>query len=122
MFGFGKGKIEATTGLVDATGKALDGLFTSDEERQAGQIVLSKIQQNPQQWAHELNVLNAHSTSLFVSGWRPAMGWVLVLGVLMTFGSQMIGIQIPDTDLLWQLSAVMFGARSFEKTKGVARS
>lgn len=49
-----------------------------------------------------VNTAEASNPSLFVSGWRPAVGWVCVLGLLVP----MLGL----------------GAyRTFEKVKGVAR-
>ena len=83
-----------------------------------------------------VNAAEAANPSLFVSGWRPAVGWVCVLGLLVqTVGYPLMGwglsIWSPgtpmpqiDTDTLMGLLVPMLGLagyRTFEKVKGVAR-
>ena len=77
-----------------------------------------------------VNTEEAKNTSLFVSGWRPAVGWVCVFGygyefllrpIVNGFGwQQWPGIEVDA------LSSLLFGllglaaARTVEKIKGVA--
>lgn len=83
-----------------------------------------------------VNAAEAANPSLFVSGWRPAVGWVCVLGLLVqTVGYPLMGwglsIWSPgtpmpqiDTDTLMGLLVPMLGLgayRTFEKVKRVAR-
>ncbi|MDR6770393.1 3TM-type holin [Azospirillum sp. BE72] len=83
-----------------------------------------------------VNAAEASNPSQFVSGWRPAVGWVCVLGLLVqTVGYPLMGwglsIWSPgtpmpqiDTDTLMGLLVPMLGLgayRTFEKVKGVAR-
>jgi hypothetical protein len=90
-----------------------------------------------------VNNTEAQHTSVFVAGWRPAIGWVgaaamayqFLLYPLLTWGWALAqanghlpaGMQPPpmlDADALWViLSGILgiAGMRSFEKTKGVAR-
>lgn len=83
-----------------------------------------------------VNAAEAANPSLFVSGWRPAVGWVCVLGLLVqTVGYPLMGwglsiwspgTPLPqiDTDTLMGLLVPMLGLagyRTFEKVKGVAR-
>ena len=78
----------------------------------------------------EVNKVEAASKSLFVSGWRPCIGWVCALGLLYnTILSNILGIwvEVPeiDTTLLvtrydghaWVLGAM----RTYEKVQGVSR-
>ena len=97
-------------------------------ERQAHEIAKAQI---------EVNKTEAGSSSLFVSGWRPAVGWVCVSGLGFNFLVVPLGnfylsitdqqILIPTLDLS-QMMPVLLGMlglgayRSFEKVKGVARS
>jgi hypothetical protein len=97
-------------------------------ERQAHEIAKAQI---------EVNKAEAGSSSLFVSGWRPAVGWVCVSGLGFNFLVVPLGnfylsitdqqILIPTLDLS-QMMPVLLGMlglgayRTFEKTKGVARS
>lgn len=76
----------------------------------------------------EINKQEAAHPSVFVAGWRPAVGWVGVLGLFWTFLlSPFLDIfvdQMPviDTDNLMTLVLGMLGLggmRSFEKIKGV---
>lgn len=87
----------------------------------------------------DINLEEAKSDSLFVSGWRPAIGWVFGTALLWQFilkpGITTVyifytGHAVPVTlpgldDNLWQLGAGMLGLagfRTFEKVKGVAKS
>lgn len=61
---------------VEALGNVFDRLFTSDEERLQARAVLEKLRQHPDELQVELNKIEAASASVFVAGWRPAIGWV----------------------------------------------
>jgi len=96
-------------------------------------MALAQIDTNRQEAAHP---------SLFVSGWRPAVGWTCVIGLaysfllrpLLAWGSpalsSLLGAEIPvppDLDLghLMTLLGGMLGLgglRTWEKSRGVARS
>ena len=81
----------------------------------------------------DINKVEAANPSVFVSGWRPAVGWSCVLGLVYTFfgqplmawGSSLWGIPVPPVlalDTLLTLLAGMLGLgglRTFEKTKGI---
>lgn len=84
----------------------------------------------------EVNKAEAGSSSLFVAGWRPAVGWVCVLAMayqylmvpLAVWIGFLIGSPIPKPptldEHLWELLFGLLGMgalRSFEKLKGVAR-
>ncbi len=84
----------------------------------------------------QVNAAEAANPSLFVSGWRPAAGWVCVGGLLVqTVGYPLMGWALSiwspgtpmpqiDTDTLMSLLVPLLGLgayRSYEKAKGVAR-
>jgi hypothetical protein len=84
----------------------------------------------------EINRAEAASASLFVAGWRPAIGWVCALALgfqylarpLLDWAAARIWPGTPPLpgldDGLWQLMFGMLGMgslRSFEKTRGVAK-
>ena len=84
----------------------------------------------------EVNKVEAASSSLWVSGWRPAVGWVCVMGMagnfmVIPFANFVlalldIDVNIPlvplDTMMPVLMGMLGLGAmRSFEKTKGVSR-
>lgn len=82
-----------------------------------------------------VNQVEAASGRLFVSGWRPAVGWICALAVgfkfiggpLLFVAAQAVGhpIELPaiDTSELWPLLLGMLGLgglRTIEKVKGAA--
>jgi len=77
----------------------------------------------------EINKVEAAHKSLFVAGWRPAIGWTCGIALLYsTILSPILDIWfvIPkvDTSLLQTVLMGMLGLgamRSYEKTKGVQR-
>ena len=83
-----------------------------------------------------VNKVEAASQSMFVAGWRPAVGWVCVLGMasnfiiipMANFGLALAesGVTIPliDTSTMMPVLMGMLGLgamRSVEKVRGVSR-
>ena len=84
----------------------------------------------------EINKTEAQHKSLFVSGWRPAVGWTCCLGMAANFliipmtnfalalASSNISIPLIDLETMLPVLLGMLGLggmRSYEKSKGVAR-
>lgn len=84
----------------------------------------------------EVNKVEAQSASIFVAGWRPAIGWVgaaglaynFVLGPFIEFGARAFGyagvMPSANSGELMALVTSMLGVgamRSFDKTRGTAR-
>ncbi len=77
----------------------------------------------------EINKMEAAHKSLFVAGWRPAIGWICALGLLYnTIVANIISIWVAvpevDTTLLVPVMMGMLGLgamRSYEKVNSVAR-
>jgi len=77
----------------------------------------------------EVNKIEAAHKSLFVAGWRPAIGWVCGIALLYsTILSPILDIwftvPVVNTSLLQTVLMGMLGLgamRSYEKTKGVQR-
>jgi len=76
-----------------------------------------------------VNQIEAASPNLFVSGWRPALGWIGVLAFAIQFLASPIlgafGVILPkmDTGELWPMLAGILGLgtlRTVEKTQKVA--
>jgi len=124
--------------LVDALlglgGKLVDKLIPDPAARDAAKLELLKLQQSGELAAMvaqtEINKVEAANPSVFVSGWRPAIGWVCALAMgyqylLRPFLTAFYPIlTFPGLDdNLWQLLAGMLGLgglRTFEKLNGVA--
>ena len=104
----------------------------SPEKRAEIEAQLLEIESQGLQAQIELNKIEAQNASVFVSGWRPAAGWVCVLGLFYTFLLQPLlawatSSKPPeiDTTLLIQLLFGMLGLagiRTYEKGKGIARN
>lgn len=84
----------------------------------------------------DINKAEAASPSLFVSGWRPFIGWVCGVGLAWTFVGHPVAawilvlchidVLLPEVDsnTLMALVTAMLGlagVRSYEKVQGVAR-
>lgn len=85
----------------------------------------------------EVNKIEAAHNSMFVAGWRPAIGWICALGMagnflIIPFVNMALelfetGVEIPLIALSEMMPVLMgmlgLGAmRTFEKTKGVSRA
>lgn len=77
-------------GIFSLGAKIIDSLFPNKAEADQAKLKLLELQQNGElaQLAADtqlatsqtaINLEEAKSTNLFVSGWRPAVGWVCVL-------------------------------------------
>ena len=74
--------------VASVVGKVLDkipdGNLRKEIEKELNEQLFSVVnQQNAGQT--ELNKIDANSDSFFRAGWRPAMGWVCVLGLCYTY-------------------------------------
>ena len=61
---------------MTSAGSVLDNLFTSDEEREEAKRLMAKVQDKPYQDQRDTNKIEAAHRSVWVAGWRPAIGWV----------------------------------------------
>ena len=140
----------ALGGIVQAIGQIADDLVTTDKERLSADLELrrlgleeGRIEADLVRGQLQVNQAEATSSSLFVAGWRPAIGWigaaalgyqfllypllVWVWSLLQARGVVPGDLQPPpmlDTDALWVVLSGMLGIaglRSVEKVKGVAR-
>ena len=140
----------ALGGIVQAVGQLADDLITTDKERLSAELELrrlgleeGRIEADLVRGQLQVNQAEATSSSLFVAGWRPAIGWigagalgyqfllypllVWVWSLLQARGVVPGDLQPPpmlDTSALWVVLSGMLGIaglRSVEKVKGVAR-
>ena len=135
--------------IIEGVGKVAGDLITTDKERlqmaledRKLNLEQARIDQATDLAQVDVNKIEAENPNLFVSGWRPAVGWVGVLGLAYQFlgyplmqwvwafgqGVDLIpkGLAPPpdlQTDQLMVLLSGLLGfggMRSFEKSKGVA--
>ena len=121
----------AAAAPITAVGNVLDALFTSDEEKLDKQALLTKLAQQPNLAQVELNKVEAQHRSIFVAGWRPAIGWICAAGLGMIFivnpvlqwWSMKPGPELPQGIILELVLALLgLGAlRTVEKMNGRAK-
>lgn len=74
--------LDPVTAVLDIGGKLIDRLWPDPAQKAAAQLELIKLQQSGELaqivGQLEINKEEAKSSSIFVSGWRPAVGWMCV--------------------------------------------
>jgi hypothetical protein len=123
-------------GLVGSVGKIVDELHTSDEEKAQAKIKLQELDNQLKTKQMDINKVEAGHRSIFVAGWRPALGWISALSVgyvylfqpfiVMVLKIAGSDIELPTLDLSQLMPLILGmlglgGLRSFEKAKGVAK-
>ena len=134
--------IKALGPLAGGLFTLIDDLFTSEEERSAARLKVMGILSAERVAQMQVNATEAKHKSMFVAGWRPAIGWIgaaalgwqyLLLPIfssaVMAIGA-MNGVPVDLSGLLQfnmtEMLPIILGmlglgvTRSFEKTRGVA--
>jgi len=128
--------------IIDSVGKVAGDLITTDKEKMQLEIENRKLDQAIDIAQIRVNKEEAKSSSLFVSGWRPAVGWIGAAALAYQFlaypilgwawkwlqamgyvPAEMSPPPLLDAEQLWvMLSGILgiAGMRTFEKQKGVA--
>ena len=128
------------TSLIGPVTGLLDKFIEDKDAKNAFAFELSTMaEKHAQELAKgqlEVNKTEAAHKNLFVAGWRPAVGWVCVLGMAGNFlviplanfalalSSSVITIPLIDTSEMMPVLIGMLGLgamRTVEKTKGVQR-
>ena len=119
--------------LIGPATQLLDKVIEDKDQKNAlAHEIATMAERHAQELAKgqlEVNKVEAAHHSIFVSGWRPCIGWVCALGLLYnTILSNILGIwvKVPeiDTTLLVPVMMGMLGLgamRSYEKVQGVSR-
>lgn len=129
--------------LVESVGKVADSLITTDKERLEMEIEQRKLDLEEKKLDQAINMAQidvnkeeAKSASVFVSGWRPFIGWgcgfaFVYIGIIEPVARFVAKVQygytgeFPEIDPTITMQ-VMFGLlglagmRTYEKTKQVA--
>jgi hypothetical protein len=122
--------------IIESVGKVAGDLITTDKEKAQLEIENRKLDQAMDMAQIEVNKVEAASSSLFVAGWRPYIGWGCGTAFLYSamfepiarFVAQVVfdykgAFPQLDTNLTMQVLLGMLGMagmRSYEKSKGVA--
>ena len=121
---------------LKTVGTVIDDLHFSGEEKEKLKLQMKEIDAKLKEQQLDINKAEASHRSVFVSGWRPFLGWVsgLSIGYVYLFQPildmilQMFGVQVDWVVLdLGQLMPLVLGMlglgglRSFEKAKGLTK-
>jgi hypothetical protein len=131
--------LDPISAVLDLGNTLITRIFPDPAQQDQAKLELLKLQQSGELASMtaqtDINKVEASNSSIFVSGWRPAIGWVcalalayqyllkpLAMGILPNFGLVITPLPGLD-DNLWQLMMGMLGMgglRTFEKMQGVA--
>ena len=120
--------------IIEGVGKIADDLITSDEERMKLALEEKAMETDLIKGQLEINKVEAQHKSIFVAGWRPAIGWVGALALFYQFilyprltwvwaWKHIEGKAPPPLDASTLMTVVtgmlgIAGMRSFDKFKG----
>ena len=123
-------------GIAEGVMGGLDDLFTSDEEKAIASLRITEALQKPHILQAMANIEEAKHKSVFVAGWRPAIGWVCAIGLgyqflILPFAglinaysllpAELPSIQAAELTTLVMALLGLGGLRTFEKSKGLTR-
>ena len=131
---FGK-PIETT---VKAIADGIDQFVETPDERAAAELLKAKMAAAPHMAQVEINKLEAGHRSVFVAGWRPFIGWICGLAMVVYFllgvpfaiitshlaGEDVLALMTEGFDPLWHLLLALLGLgglRTLEKFGGLTR-
>ena len=127
--------LDPITAVLNIGGQLIERLFPDPAQRDQAKLALLNLQQSGELAQIAVNQEEAKSSSVFVAGWRPAIGWVCGLAcswnwiglpiarfVLLINGKD---IQLSPADLSEMMPVLMgmlgLGSlRTLEKINGVA--
>jgi hypothetical protein len=131
--------LDPISAALDLGTTLINKIFPDPAQASQAKLELLKLQQNGElaimTAQTDINKTEAANSSVFVSGWRPAIGWVCALALAYQYLARplvmgimpMFNIVVPPLpgldDNLWQLMMGMLGMgglRTFEKVQGVA--
>ena len=121
------GVVETVSGVANV----IDKFVETDDEKAAVRTVMARMAQEPALAQVELNKIGAAHRSIFVSGWRPTIGYICALGLGFAFIVNPIlqwatgdpGPEMPS-DIMMELVIGMLGlagVRTVEKLAGKAK-
>jgi len=136
MLGVLLDRLSGSGGALKTISKVVDDLHTSEEEKLDKKILMQRIQQKLAEKQLDVNAKEAGHRSIFVSGWRPFIGWCggfalafeFILSPGIEWYSKFAGLNLTAPEIqtgpLLAIVTSMLGVaglRSFEKSKGLTK-
>lgn len=125
-FSIGKEVTTAALGVANIVDKFVE----TDDEKRVAETLRLKMVQNSMQVQAEINKIEAGSRRFWQSGWRPAVGWICVIGLANHYiAYPYVRVIWPDTPVLeieglMSLVVALLGLgvyRTVEKINGKAK-
>ena len=126
-----------TIGAAQGVANIIDQFVETKEEKKLAETLRLKLLMEPDKAQVELNKIEAGHRSIFVAGWRPAIGWVCAFALAWHFiiydflvwlglvlGSEISPPALTGTDALISIVMSLLGLgamRTFEKLTGKAK-
>lgn len=121
----------SVTETAKGVAEVVDKFIETPDEKAAFKTVMARMAQEPGLAQVELNKIGAAHRSIFVAGWRPAVGWVCAIGLAFAFLINPVlqwavdkpGPELP-LDIMMELVIGMLGLaglRTAEKLSGRAK-
>ncbi len=124
--------------LIGVGKQVIGRIFPDPAEQQRAEMELLQLTDRARQGQLDINKIEAGHRSIFVAGWRPAIGWTCagalayayILRDLIMFATAIAGVELaqplPDIDLAGLMPILLGmlglgGLRTYEKYKGVAK-
>lgn len=119
-------------GIIGAVTGIINRIIPDPDKRIELQLALEELKARPEFAQIEVNQIEAANPNLFVSGWRPAVGWIGVIGLGMAYVVQpFLSVILPEANVpqfplehMMDLVYAMLGLgamRSFDKFKKTSR-
>ena len=116
---------------IDLLSKAKD-LFTGDDKEKAELLIRQlEIEARDREGQREINKVEAAHRSIFVAGWRPAIGWICALSLANNFIAAPYvkafwNVDLPtmNDEILWLVGSILGiggGLRTYEKKQGLTK-
>lgn len=115
---------------IEAIGSVAESIFGSKDRKLTHAEFMAELAMKPSLAQAAINTVEAGHRSLFVAGWRPALGWVCALGLAYAFLVAptleiwtVEPIKVPS-DIMLELVLGMLGLgalRTVEKLAGKAK-
>jgi hypothetical protein len=130
---------DPVTAVIGVVGQVIDRVWPDPAQAAAAKLQLMQLQMNGEltqiTGQMDINKSEASNTSVFVSGWRPFIGWVCgaacawnwiglpVAGFALTMAGHPLSLHPADISEMMPVLMGMLGLgglRTFEKLNGVA--
>jgi len=118
---------KTTVKPIEAIGNIVDKVFEHHADHKKAQAMVDRLALRPEVLQSEINKMESQHRSMFVAGWRPAIGWICAIGLSFPFILnpliEWFGFTGPDfpVDQLTELVLALLGLgtlRTFEKLAG----